>query len=426
MERTFTSASDDALIALIESARHRLAVIAPGLTTPVAEALVARMTDMPSLALTIILDADPEVYRMGYGDVEALSTIRTASAAALFDLREQPGIRIGVVISDDRTMIFAPVSRNVEAGSTSPDHPNAIFLEGDVTEKLAAASGAPAVIELDAEVQEQEIGDQALAPKRVEAMVADLKAKPPRPFDLSRRLTVFTSEVQYAEVKMTNTLFSARTITLHADFKKIVDEQLRSGIKASLKIPVDPKKAYKINVGGKETLVSEDYLKRERASLEAAFLYDWKARGKVIFRADRENFKAKLNDFIALTKLYQEAVKADLERMRKAFCKQMVEEFFEHWQTNTPARLRHRDKTDDPSLIADIEAQAKSMFDGAIEMGPPELKVVYKDISIEDLRDAAMMETLKDLMEKARVPAATIAKLFSKDEAVGAGKGRTA
>jgi hypothetical protein len=41
---------------------------------------------------------------------------REASKEAMFDLREQPGVRIGVVISDDRTMVYAPVSRNVEAG----------------------------------------------------------------------------------------------------------------------------------------------------------------------------------------------------------------------------------------------------------------------------------------------------------------------
>jgi hypothetical protein len=53
---------------------------------------------------------------MGYGDPKALEIIRQASNDAMFDLREQPGVRIGVVISDDRTMVYAPVSRNVEAG----------------------------------------------------------------------------------------------------------------------------------------------------------------------------------------------------------------------------------------------------------------------------------------------------------------------
>jgi hypothetical protein len=121
---------------LIQSARIRLAVIAPAITTPVAQALAARMADLPALSLTVILDADAEVYRMGYGDAEALEIIRRASFEAMFDLREQPGVRIGVVISDERTMVSAPVSRNIEAGSTTDEKPNAVMLDEAATENL--------------------------------------------------------------------------------------------------------------------------------------------------------------------------------------------------------------------------------------------------------------------------------------------------
>ena len=82
MSRTFTTATDDSLIALIAGAQNRLAVIAPGLTTPVARALAARMKELPTLSLTVILDADAEVYRMGYGDAEALGIIRETSINA--------------------------------------------------------------------------------------------------------------------------------------------------------------------------------------------------------------------------------------------------------------------------------------------------------------------------------------------------------
>ena len=39
MSRVFPVATDDAVIEMIRGARTRLAVIAPGVTTPVAEAL---------------------------------------------------------------------------------------------------------------------------------------------------------------------------------------------------------------------------------------------------------------------------------------------------------------------------------------------------------------------------------------------------
>lgn len=128
MPSTFTSASDDQIISLVSQAKRRLVVIAPALSAKAAEAIAARMGDLPGLSLSIIIDADPEVYRMGYGEVEALEIIRSAAAKASFRLREQPGVRIGVIVSDDATLIYSPVSQNIEAGSTTDDKPNALLL----------------------------------------------------------------------------------------------------------------------------------------------------------------------------------------------------------------------------------------------------------------------------------------------------------
>jgi hypothetical protein len=124
--RTFAVASDDVLVKLIQSARKRLVIIAPALTKLVADAISQRLDDLGKIDVTVILDSDPEVYRLGFGDKEALEMVRSASAKQFFDLREQSGVRIGVVISDDVTMIYSPISRTIEAGSTSIEKPNAI------------------------------------------------------------------------------------------------------------------------------------------------------------------------------------------------------------------------------------------------------------------------------------------------------------
>ena len=419
MDRIFTSASDDALIGLIQAAKQRLAVIAPGISTPVAQALCKRFDDIPALELTIILDADPEVYRMGYGDVEALTLIRKASKDAHFDLREQPGIRIGVIISDDQTMIFAPVSRNIEAGSTSPEHPNAVVLGQGATRTLAVAAGASRKDTLDA--SQQEIGTEALTPQKVEATEQDLKANPPDPVDLTRKLRVFRSEVQFVEITLTNALFSSRTIKLPAEFQKIADGELRDGIKASLKIPIDPKKNLKVKIGNTTRELSEADLKRERTELERSFVYDWKGRGRVILRKDKALFEEKLDDLAALTQAFQNRMKEELATHREKFCDQMVAEFLQHWTEKPPARLRHRNKTSTEELTADIRAQAADMFDSAVEMGAPEAKKIYKDVALEDLKDITLMAELKKLMIAAGVDESTVDKLFETSDAVAVG-----
>ena len=77
----------------------------------------------------------------------------------MFDLREQPGVRIGVVISDTTTMVYSPVSQNVEAGSTTVEKPNAIVLTGGAGDRIASAAGA----DTGENAATPEVGNKALS-----------------------------------------------------------------------------------------------------------------------------------------------------------------------------------------------------------------------------------------------------------------------
>ena len=210
MDRAFAVASEDSLIALIRQARRRLVFVCPAVTDRVAHALAERMADEGKISLTVILDADPEVYRLGYGTETALDRLREAAARNLFDLRVQRGVRIGVVICDDVTMVFSPVPLLIEAGSTSTEKPNAIILSGGSADRLANAAGAgPAE-----RAASQEIGKQPLTPGAIEAVKKDLEGNPPQPFGVARVLRVFTSRVQYVEIGIENYRLSSRRVEL--------------------------------------------------------------------------------------------------------------------------------------------------------------------------------------------------------------------
>lgn len=416
LARTFSVASDDSLVRLIRSARDRLAVIAPALTTTVAQALADRMADYPGLSLTVILDADAEVYRMGYGDAEGLKIIRDASNKAMFPLMEQVGVRIGVVISDERTMVYAPVSRNVEAGSKIVEKPNAIMLDGGATEKLAAAAGAAE--------GKAEVGLTGMEPDRVEAMVEDLNRNPPKPFDLTRRLTVFVAEVQFIELRVPNATLSSRKIKLPSSFQKFEDADLRRDIESSLRIPIDLADEVEIKFKswrGDETLrVNEAYIRRERDGIERAFFHDWKGRGKVIFRKDKEQLKKELDRWVAMITAYHSAIKSKFEESKAAFRNRLVLEFLEVWQESPPDHLSRRGFPTEDACRLDIARAADSMFDKAVTLGTTEAKPVYKDISIEDLRDEELMAGLRKVMENAGVDRDTVERLFRSGEAVAA------
>ena len=60
------------------------------------------------------------------------------------------------------------------------------------------------------------------------------------------------------------------------------------------------------------------------------------------------------------------------------------------------------------------------MFEKAVALGTTEAKVVYKDISIEDLKDENLMNGLRRLMENAGVDQATVRRLFQSGDTVAA------
>jgi hypothetical protein len=415
MTRTFTTATDENLVALIKSADSRLAVIAPGLTTPVAKALALRIAEIPTLSLTVILDADAEVYRMGYGDPEALELIRETSNNEMFDLREQPGVRIGVIISDDRTMIFAPVSRNVEAGSVTEEKPNAIVLDGGLTQKLAEAAGATE--------GEAEVGIIGIAHDRVAQMTADLKQNPPKPFDLTRKLRVFTSAAEFVELKVTNYKLSKRRVRLPDEFVGVGDASLKERISGQIRAPLDGIGAQVIKVESadpvaEELKVDEAFIEKERKEIEDTFTYVLPKKGRVILKRDRADFDRQIKRFKQIVTKYREALKLSVDAAREVFQQQMLAEFEERWKTNPPSYLKRRLGGDDPDRIrTEILGRADSLFSELIDFAPPEVIVNYKGFVIEDIEDAEFRTTLRAAMEKARVDKDTLDKLFESGHA---------
>ena len=410
-------ASDEALVALIARARNRLVVIAPALNRAVADALSHRFADLGH-AMKVVLDSDPEVYRLGFGDREALDTIRAASAKNLFDLREQPGVRIGVVVSDDTTMVFSPVSKNIEAGSTSVEKPNAIVLTNVAADRIAAAAGAdPAQ-----DAPPAEIGNQALEPNKVAQMQANLQANPPKPFDITRRLNVFSSRVQYVEFSASNYRLSMRQVRLPAELVGVDDADLRNRISGRMRAPLDGIGELEVTIehdGKKETVkVDEDWLNEERRRIEYEYTFQIKNFGRVILYIDRDDFEKATARFKSIIENYQAVLTKALEKKKTEFEKRIVTEFSRRWKGNPPPLFaRWRIQPSPENIAAELNKIAAELFQKAIAFEPPIVKTLYKNIAPETVHDSKFLEPLKEIMVAKRVPQTIIDSLFESGQA---------
>ncbi len=102
-----TVANDESLSEVIRSAQKRLVVLTPAVSIRVAEAIAERWKVLGKDAVTVVLDVDPEVYRLGYGDIKALELLEPVAADLGVMVNRHKGIRVGMVIADDRTLVYS-------------------------------------------------------------------------------------------------------------------------------------------------------------------------------------------------------------------------------------------------------------------------------------------------------------------------------
>lgn len=208
-EQVFVAVDDARLATTIRAARKRVVFAAPGLGQLAGGALADAIGRLGG-QITIILDADAEACRIGYGDPEALQALHDAASRQQAPLRRQAGLRIGILLADDTVLIWSPIARSVES-ERRDEQPNGLVLEGPATDICSTAMGADGTSTLPGDA---DIGREPLTLDALKDTVADLERNPPAPFDLARRTRVFSSRYQFVEFEIRGAQWAERRINL--------------------------------------------------------------------------------------------------------------------------------------------------------------------------------------------------------------------
>jgi hypothetical protein len=126
-QNSLATADDDELIRLVTTATQRLVVVAPGLRASVAKAVADQWQALGPTNVSVTLDTDPEIVRLGVGDTATLELLMQTAQRLGAVLWRQPGLGIGVVVSDDNTLVFSPAPR-FSAADGAPARKNALSL----------------------------------------------------------------------------------------------------------------------------------------------------------------------------------------------------------------------------------------------------------------------------------------------------------
>jgi hypothetical protein len=191
--------------------------------------------------ITVCLDFDERVMRMGFGELAAVKTLRDAG----IEVRSMPGLRTGLIIVDHEGYIFTPTALYLEPDQRDTEAPNALRLSADqVTEALARLSPAAkaiAMILAKSPEERQRIKDQAIevgsaevADSQFQAVEQKLKDAPPVPFDIARQVRVFEPYLQYVELHLTGAAIQRHRIAIPKVIQNLgPDEGVQSRLKTT-------------------------------------------------------------------------------------------------------------------------------------------------------------------------------------------------
>ncbi len=244
---TFQMLTDELLANIVESAQRRVVYMAPGIWLSVAKAIAGYKSQNNRAALEIILDPDPQIHRLGYGDIEAIRYLETES----IHLRKCPGVRIGLLIADDEAWFFTPTPRLVEEEPTSKSAfaPNSVIVSPEQANQLISAIAPQLMVDEIIErnivakipplvrVPKPEIAIETFNSRDMEDIESSLEKCPPQQFDLARQVNVYSSYIQFVELSLEGTHLTRHTISIPQELLNLAsDEKDQDRLKSSYQL----------------------------------------------------------------------------------------------------------------------------------------------------------------------------------------------
>lgn len=393
----FCSLSPLRIAELVRSAQRAVCYAGPGIQLDLAQAMVETAGRLGKEMLTVSLDFDDRVMRMGYGDIGAVKLLLDAGIA----VQSSPGLRTALVVVDNEGYIFTPTALYLEAELTDGAASNAIRMSGEqVVQALARLSpAAKAIAVAQAKTPEAKQRIEALTVDVVSAPITiaklaevttSLKEVPPVRFDLARQVRVFEPYLQYVELSLTGAAIQRHRLAIPPNIQKLGgSKDLENRLRTTFEL---------IEKGSKlSSKPLEDALNEIRKNFTPSLGKD---HGRVVLKAAKPHLVTRLTEFRTKLDVHQKAVEADLQKHLDTSREQIVAYYQTRVMEAKPDALLGQ------SLNGEIsEAAANRWLNGELDRVFPsaesliqEMKLDerYKDVTFETLNRKDFLESVKD------------------------------
>ena len=396
MMHLFCTLDSQRIADLIRSAERFVCYAGPGMHAPPAEAIAEVAARLGVEMVTVALDFDERVMRMGFGDLESVKILREAGLV----VRDAPGLRTALVLVDDEGYLFTPTALYLEAEPHGERAPNAMRLStAQLREALARLSPVAKAIAVAQAQDDQERERVASLPVEVSTdpvteeqfarVDQSLKEAPPVQFDLARQVRVFNAYLQYVEMKLTGAAIQRHRLAIPPNILKLGGSK---DLEGRLRTTFDL-----IERGGKlSSKKLEEKLNEIRKNFTPSLGKD---HGRVVLKAQKQTFEKRLTAFKANLAAHRQKVADELQGQLDESRQQIIDYYLPRVIETPPdgmlGQLLHEKPTEeDAGLWLDAELdrvfpEAKSLIQKM------QLDVRYKDVTFETLNRPDFLESVK-------------------------------
>lgn len=414
-EALFCTLGSADIARLIRSARQSVCYAGPGIQLEVAQAMVETGARLGSEMLTVCLDFDERVMRMGYGEIGGVKLLRDAGIS----VGSAPGLRTALVIADNAGFIFTPTALYLEAEPTGSAAPNAIRMSGEqmaeALARLSPAAKAIAVAQAKNPEEKQriealplDVGSNHVTNAQFSMVGSSLEKAPPVRFDLARQVRVFEPYLQYVELSLTGAAIQRHRLAIPPNIQKLGgSKDLEHRLRTTFEL---------IEKGSKlSSKPLEDALNDIRKNFTPSLGKD---HGRVVLKAAKPHLVARLAAFRTKLESHQAAVAAELQQHLDKSRKEIVDYYLARVVETPPDALLGQLLSGKPS-----EGDARQWLNEELDRVFPYAESLIQEMKLDDRFKDVTFETLnrKDFLEsvKAAFPSVDWDKAYEEFRAAG-------
>jgi hypothetical protein len=357
---------DEMVISHLARARESIRFVGPGLSVEVARVLAERWQNLGPGAVEVVMEADADLCRMGFCDGPALQTLLDTARRLNAPIHRQTGVRLCVLEIDGEQIIFPPTPRLVE--ESEPQAAQIILAPGH-GESLHDQILAP-----------PELAPRPLTEEAVKSVTADLTVSPAQPFDLARQVRVLSAKFQFVEFSLQEAALSRKRVAVPPDLLGLASD---AGAEELLRA------SFQLVAKGDE--ISGEKLLKRRDAIDSLYLVSISNYGKIIQQSNRADFDKAVDDLRKEVKNFRESGRHKLNAAIDKNCADVIARLLPAVRLKMPERWRATlgSNPSDDLIRRRLEQELKSAYRNAdAYLDKIEIRLIYKDITIEMLRDA--------------------------------------